>query len=260
MNEFYDQAIPYLLNGQWEESLGLLRKAKEVNPKCPVVRRMLSSVLLTLGYFKEGLEEFECRFEMPLEDSPNLAGFEVGAKIRLRYYKTPYWDGKKDIKNKTILVFNEGGAGDIIQNVRYLSELKSKCNKVVFECKQELCKLIDGTQGIDELTPCGSISSMLFFEKPYSKPIDYVVSLHSLMHYFDPELNNIPFKFPYLTVKSSDSEALEIVDKYKDKFKIGIVWAGIKGHGNDKRRSTFKKNFRHLQDMPNSQLFSLQKG
>jgi hypothetical protein len=87
-----------------------------------------------------------------------------------------------------------------------------------------------------------------------------VVSIHSLLYYFDPDLNATPWTFPYVFPQSSDSKAVHLVKDCTAKKKIGIVWAGKPGHGNDQRRSTFAKNFLPLKDIPGAQLFSLQKG
>lgn len=126
---YYNHSMLCIDLGLMEEAAEALRLARDRMPDCPVIRRMLSDVLLAIGHFREGLEQREWRFNFPLPDSPMpLAPMPIVVEIapRLRAcYPKPYWNGKDDLNGKTVLVFNEAGHGDIIQNIRYLPFLKS---------------------------------------------------------------------------------------------------------------------------------------
>jgi len=263
-HDCYNHAMLCAEIGEWDEATAVLDQAHKMMPECPVIARYLSIGLLKQGNFTKGLELFERRFEHPIPEGPPCPfGYTVGPRLRERYDK-PYWDGIKNIKNKTIFVFNEGGHGDLIQNVRYLPKLKALCDKVILEVKNETLRIMQGVEGVDEVIPCGSFSQLLFFNRKQNldkiNKADYVVSLHSLMRYFDPDLVNIPWNFPYLSPISDNKELAEVVCNHPAKKKIGIVWAGKPGHGNDNRRSTFMKSFLPLKNIPKVQLFSLQKG
>lgn len=262
LNEFTQRALEIGHEGGRDagaKAVALLQQGKAENPKCLVTSNMLAIALMTVGKIKEGLEEFENRFGyLQTNNSPVN---ELPIRMRNRYNKVPVWDGKSDLTNKTVLVIWEGGYGDTIQNIRYLKKLKDRGATVIYELKNSLCKLLENTPGIDKIKTCNdSTFKALFLERVNQAGIDYVVSAASLLYLFDPELNNIPWEFPYLFPKESNSEAVKIVRSCSNKIKIGIVWAGVHGHGNDFRRSTLKKEFQPLAKIEGVQLFSLQKG
>src|SRR5208283_5845024 len=98
--------------GYWEEAIEVLEYALKLLPGCPIIRRILTTNLLQAGRFKEGLEEFEYRFDEPLPESPqSFFMLTVASKLIKRYPPKPRWNGKDDISDKTVLVFNEGGLG-----------------------------------------------------------------------------------------------------------------------------------------------------
>lgn len=262
LNEFTQRALEIGHEGGVDaghDAVKLLQQGKAENPKCLITSNMLAIALMTVGRIKEGLKEFENRFGyLQTNNSPVN---EMPIRMRNRYNKVPVWDGKSDLKNKTILIIWEGGYGDTIQNIRYLTRLKDKGAKVIYELKNSLCKLIENAPGIDQIKTCSDSSfKTLFLEKVDQTGIDYVISAGSLLYLFDPELNNIPWEFPYLFPKESNSDAVKIVREHPARIKIGIVWAGVHGHGNDFRRSTFKRAFIPLTKIDGVQLFSLQKG
>lgn len=264
IHDYYNHAMLCAEFGDWDEATEVLTLANKELPECPVIARYLSIGLLKQGKLKEGLGLFERRFEHPIYEGPPVPfGYTVGPRIRERYEK-PYWDGKKSLSGKTVYVFNEGGHGDIIQNIRYLPQLRAMCNKVILEARTEVSKVLAACRGLDEVIECGTTSQMLFFKPKQNldkvAQSDYVLSLHSLMYYFDPELNNIPCVFPYIFPQPTQASAVETVKNHPAKLKIGIVWAGKPGHGNDNRRSTMMKSFLPLKSIPGAKLFSLQKG
>lgn len=270
VHDYYNHAMLCAEFGNWEEATEVLSRANEELPECPVIARYLSIGLLKLGKLRQGLGLFERRFEHPIHEGPPAPfGYTVGPRIRERYAR-PYWDGKQSLAGKTVYVFNEGGHGDIIQNVRYLPKLKSMCGKIILEARKEVATLLERCEGVDEIVECGTPSEMLFFKprQNFEKVAasDFVVSLHSLMYYFDPDLDDIPWKFPYIFPQPTTNDVtlnhtlMSIVKNVPAKLKIGIVWAGKPGHGNDNRRSTMMKNFLPLKSIPGVRLFNLQKG
>jgi ADP-heptose:LPS heptosyltransferase len=51
----------------------------------------------------------------------------------------------------------------------------------------------------------------------------------------------------------------EDLSEYQENLKVGIAWEGSPGHSNNQERSCPLKYFRNIHDLPNVQLFSLQK-
>ena len=98
-------------NGYWqqdryEETLAMFRRAISIQPDSVEGHWSCARVLLQLGQFAEGWEEFEWRFKY--------------AKMNLnRGFPQPQWDGS-DLNGKTILLYTEGGLGDAVNFARLL--------------------------------------------------------------------------------------------------------------------------------------------
>lgn len=261
---YYDHAMICNQFALWWEAAEALEKAHRLDPECPIISRLWSIVLMKIGNFRLGLKHFERRFEYPLESNVQVPfGYDIGPRIRDRYNK-PYWDGKASLKDKTLLIFNEGGHGDLIMNLRYLPVLKEMGATLIVEAKVELVKLLEKTPYIHQVIPCGPNSWLLFFQPKFKHPIiekvDYCMSLHSAHYFLDPDLDKTPQEFPYLFPQPTDCEAVKVIRECEAGIKLGIVWAGNEGHGNDNRRSTHKRNFKPLLNIEGVQLFGMQKG
>jgi tetratricopeptide (TPR) repeat protein len=260
---FYNHYILAKDLGLIDEAIDALNKAKDLNPACPIIRILLSSMLLEKGKFKEGLAEKEYRFNWPLKNSPCPTTpliLEFLPKLR-KAYKQPYWNGK-EIKGKTLLVFNEAGHGDLIQNIRYMEQLKALSKaKIIVEVKPELATLFECIKGVDEWVICHHEDRLQKFvsgKNDHLPPHDYVVSCESLHHLLNPELLDTE-RFSYIHPKQKQCQAVDIIKEYNDKLKIGIAWAGNKADPTDRFRSCPVKHFKTLQS-EGVQLFSLQKG
>lgn len=260
---FYNHYILAKDLGLIDEAIDALSKAKELNPACPIIRVLLSAMLLEKGRFKEGLAEKEYRFNWPLKNSPcptTPLVLEFLPKLRASY-KQPYWSGK-EIEGKTLLVFNEAGHGDLIQNIRYMEKLKNISKaRIIVEVKPELSKLFDEMAGVDQWVMCNQDDRLQKFVSGTSNhlpPHDYVVSCESLHHFLDPDLNETE-RVSYLHPKKKPCQAVDIIKEHNDKLKIGIAWAGNKADPTDRFRSCPVKHFKLLQ-RDGLQLFSLQKG
>ncbi len=217
--EYYDRAIELkgdFFDAHWNRSL----------------------ILLLLGKFKEGWEEYECRFK---KENPSDS----------RVFNKPKWDGSS-LKSEKILIVSEQGFGDDIQFIRYLPLVKEKGGHVILECKKELKRLFEDCLFIDEIIEKedNNIPNINF---------DFYIHLMSLPGVFNTGLENIPWKESYLRADRGLVE--EFKEKIKsDKFKIGIVWAGNPEQENDKNRSMSFEKFKCLAGISGVELFSLQKG
>jgi hypothetical protein len=219
-----------------EEAAINLKKARDLNPNCPVTHCELGSVLMALRQFEEGMQELNWRFQT----LPAL-------KKRRRRYDLPDWKGQR---NQTVLVFNEQGIGDGIMYSRYLAKFKEYNCRVVLEIDKKLEKVM-AASGLADKVVAGDEKEM----HPDFSYCDSVISLTSLPTIFDPRLDNIPLADSYLK-----SEPREIDFPSTDKLKVGIVWAGNPYHENDRVRSCFLKEFLPLMEFCDIQLFSLQQG
>ena len=233
----YNLGVYYREKGEIKKALEYYNEAIKLDEGFSEAHWNRGLILLLLGRFERGWEDFEYRMK---KKSPTDS----------RVFGKPKWDGSV-LNGKKILVVSEQGFGDSIQFVRYLYLIKEKGGYIVLECKRELVKLFESLGVIDE-----------FIEKSNAVPnvdADYYVHLMSLPYIFKTNLENIPNKIPYLKAEP------ELVEKFKskfnsDKFKVGIVWSGNKSQDDDKNRSMRFKNFESLREIKEVDFFSLQKG
>lgn len=229
----YNYAINLAEQQDFEEAIKQYKEAIRLRPDFAAAHFNLSLLNLLLGNYKEGWEGYEWRFEHA----------QVFKRFKERFAGTE-WNGE-DGEGKTILVYNEQGAGDLIQFARYIYKLKDRGFHVTLEAPYELIDLMAQCKGVDQVFPVRS--------KKLGK-YDYYVSIGSLplkLKMYEPFWDG-----PYLKPTGSGEQAFA---NYKECNRIGICWAGNPVHRHDKERSCFLKDFKHLNTVRNSKLFSLQK-
>jgi len=262
----YNLGVYFMERGDIDRALEHYNKAIELDKNFFEARWNRSLILLLLGKFKEGWDEYECRFK---KEKPT----------DIRVFDKPKWNGSL-LGRKRILILSEQGFGDTIHFIRYISLVKERGGYVIFECKKELRRLFENFPGIDE-----------FVEKDKGIPkveFDCYIHLMSLPGIFNTNFDSIPNKVPYiwanpaLVEKFKDiyipvdcTKKQECIDRdslkkcniiignlcnFNNNLKIGIVWAGNPQQENDKNRSTSFEKFRTLKDISGVSFFSLQKG
>lgn len=235
---YYNYAIALKENMQYKESIKAFKKAIELNPDFYMAYYQLAEVQYATGDYSEAIRNCEYRF---------LAHTKL-KKFRERF-PFPDWNGEE---GKKILVFSEQGFGDAIQHARYLPILKSISSHVTLEIQKELYELFLNNPYIDKILPRDFVEKNV----PGFEDHDYVISINSLPYWFDStyELAGIePYIFPEGKVNFDFSP-------YKNKLKVGLVFAGSPWHTDDRTRSCFLKEFKSLGNIENVQLFSLQTG
>ncbi|GAX60016.1 hypothetical protein SCALIN_C05_0101 [Candidatus Scalindua japonica] len=200
----------------------------------------LSKAIISLlnGDFKSGWQEYEWRLQTDNYKPGNL--------------NRPIWNGKP-LNGKTILVHTEQGFGDTIQFLRYLPMVKAQGGRVIFECKQELFRLLKNYTGFDKIiekNPSGKISVEYDVHAP----------LLSLPGLFKSTLETIPSGVPYITADPTLIDQWHLRLDGDRNFKIGIVWAGNPNHKKDQIRSCSLSDFAMLTEIPELSIYSLQKG
>lgn len=196
---------------QFDEAIYQYKKAIEIKPDFYLPHFNLALVNLLLGNYEEGWKGYEWRFGVP--------SFK---KFKSRF--APKKDGK------TILVYNEQGAGDAIQFARYFPLLKKKGYKVIYESTFELMDLMTQCEGIDYIVP--------YRQKlpDYDIPIS-IGSLPFFLEEYEPLWNGSYLK---------PTGVVDPFENYKELNKIGICWAGNPVHKLDQQRSCMLKHFKHL--------------
>ena len=195
-------------------------KAISIDASSVIVYRNRAMVNLMLGQFEGGWQDYEWRWKQS----------DVLPKVR--QFDKPLWLGKESLQNKTILIYAEQGLGDTIQFCRYAKSLAQLGCKVILEVPPSLMRLLQGLEGVFKLVSSESLpgeSALPHF--------DFHCPIMSLPLAFKTDLSSIPSPTPYL--KGLEEKKVQWRGKLgtKSKKRIGLVWSGSTGHGNDKSRS-----------------------
>jgi tetratricopeptide (TPR) repeat protein len=242
--EYYDALfnLSIVLSDQCKlrEAEECYRQAMAMNPGDAEAIWNLSLVLLLSGNLKEGWEKYEWRLQQ--------------AKYHFLRSNAKRWQGEL-APEKTILIRAEQGLGDVIQFMRFLPGVKSRVGTVFFECQPALFRLLQNIKGIDRLFQRNSELS------PPDVGYDLDVPLLSLPSIFQLTPESIPADIPYL---SPDPDLVtewgNRLPASDGKMRIGIVWAGYKGHKGNTKRSTRLAMFSALGNLAKIHFFSLQIG
>ena len=188
------------------------------------------------GKFQEGMKLLYNSRQQRLFGSPALQT------------KKPMWNGKQDLKNKTIILFGEGGLGDEIINIRFARNIKDLGAKIVVAaCSESLMDTFRRVDGVD-----------LVINRNYSTTIshDYWVPCMSA-----PYFCNINYETLSGTkyMEPSNLEGWNCLLKSKDKLKVGIRWAGNPKFEHEQFRKFSTKHIFDLANVKNVQLYSFQR-
>ncbi|MBF8263934.1 MAG: glycosyl transferase group 1 [Parachlamydiales bacterium] len=204
------------------DAISILQKLIEQYPDFWKARTELSMNLLLIGDLKTGFQEYEHRLKMR----------DILPSHMAELSQIPIWNGE-DINGMTLLVHEEQGIGDTIQQLRYVPYLKERygCNVILFLSKQ--------------LHPL--FNHLGFPLTDQFVAADLRVSLMSLPYILKTEL----FSIPSPTTFPSRHRPI--------KNQIGIVWRGNPGHQRNRQRSMDLSLFASLFNISSIQYVSLQK-
>lgn len=231
-----------LLHAAWgrhDEALECYRQVLELNPDSISGHWNRALLLLQLGRFSEGWDEYEWRWQREMLKREHWQGFSQ-----------PLWAGEP-LAGKTVLIYAEQGLGDTIQFGRYLPLLLAQGAQVIFHCQPELLKLFQHMKGLEVIPKS--------YELARQQNFDYYLPLMSLPRIMGTTLEAIPATIPYL---QSDSEK---VKQWRSRItqgglKVGLVWAGSTTNPFNAIRSASLPLFESVATIPGVQLYSLQKG
>jgi hypothetical protein len=223
---------------QTSQAADAYRTTIALEPECADAHYGLSWALLAQGDFAEGWVEHQWRAQCR-----GLAG--PSSK-----YTQPQWDGS-DLAGRTVLLYQEQGAGDVIQYLRYVPMVAARGGRIILGCDIRLAPLLKNMPGVAD---CGFGSDAI-------PPFDVHLSLHELPRIFKTTLETIPANVPYLR---ADAERIERwrsrIDRREGMLHIGLCWAGSTKHKNDRLRSIPLREFAALAGDERIRCYSLQKG
>ena len=141
--------------------------------------------------------------------------------------RKPPWNGREDIRGKTVLLGAEQGLGDLLMFSRYARLLRERGARVVLEAHPPLAALLQGMDGVDQVIALGEALP----------PHDYHVPIMSLPLAFGTRMETIPRDVPYV------SAAPGHVARWRAKLGsarrplVGLAWSGSATLRNDRSRS-----------------------
>lgn len=200
---------------RYEEALESYGRALKIKPDYAEVHWNESLCRLLLGDFDLGWRKYEWRWKH---------GASLGA---FRNFAQPLWLGEALIAGKTLLLHAEHGLGDTLQFCRYAPLAAAQGARVVLQVPPVLKSLCCTLAGVD----------MLLDFSEALPAFDFHVPLMSLPLAFGTRLDSIPAKLPYLHADPERVAAWHAVLGQRSKPRLGIVWSGSSGHGNDRNRS-----------------------
>jgi len=230
--------------GRHDEALESYQLAINANPQYADAYWNMALSLLNNGDFERGWQNYEARW------------FTNNFQPQ-RHQNYPRIETLEDVKGKKILIWTEQGYGDTIQFCRYIRLLSERGAIVTLEIPQALIRL---------LSPLGDYCTLVTSVNPELQRFDFQSPLLSLPLLFKTTLQAIPREIPYL--KSESLKRLTFANQIQNnnKIKVGVVWNG--GFREDcpwlwlanKRRNVKLEQIAQLQDVPNIDFYSLQKG
>ena len=210
----------------FEDAINSYKKAIEVGSSISnfksVAKYNLGCLQLLMGNYKDGWKNYEYR------------------EKKVKFSKNTEWKGEKNLRNKSIFIYNEQGLGDYIKYSRYLPMLKNLGAKIILSIPNNLLPIIKSMDFDFEILDINKKNQLRF---------DYHCSIASLPFTFKTSIDNIPNSVPYLKV---DKKIKEFWKKKIDKNKknIGIKWTGNQNYFDDKNRSTNLYQLKSLFDLP----------
>jgi len=123
---------------------------------------------------------------------------------------------------------HRAGFGDAIQFARYVPMLAERGGKIIVGCRRPMQRLLETVEGIDEMV----------LQDEALPAFDVHCSMMSLPLLFETTIATIPAKVPYMHADRAASERWqERLLPFEGTLKIGLVWAGLPKHENDRNRS-----------------------
>lgn len=217
------------------------RRALELNPGYVEARLSLCLLLLSTQRYTEAWPLYESRY----------APERKTVAVPFPSLPWPQWQGES-LAGKSLLIWPEQGFGDYIQFVRYAPLLKARgVSRLTLLCRAPLVPLLKTVEGVDAVvTDEAAVAAHDCWCFVMSLPLHFSVAADTLGEVPLPYVHALP----------------ERVARWRERLpaarrKVGLVWKGSAGHGNDGNRSLpGLASLAPLWSVPGITFVSLQKG
>ncbi|MDR5827321.1 tetratricopeptide repeat protein [Caballeronia sp. LP006] len=254
--------VLYALN-RLPEAEAAARQSLALRPGSVRARLMLGLTLLKDGKYKDGLMNFESRYE----ESPEWeAAGAVSPYVQASRIPIAMWRGES-LEGKSLVIAPEQGLGDAIQCIRFVPLLRrlgvSKLTVVCDAALMRLFSLVDGVDAVSDVSHPQELSGCDFWCYMMSLPHRLGITLdmlHSNGRYIDVPEENVQFWKQRINASLTNG-----------RYKIGLAWSGSNDLGNPSSvlppelRDNIRRSVRLQQLLPLLRIsqctfFSLQKG
>jgi len=228
-------------NRRLAEAEAAHRRALELNPGYVEARLSLCLLLLSTQRYAEAWPLYESRY----------APERKTVAVPFPSLPWPQWQGES-LAGKSLLIWPEQGFGDYIQFVRYAPLLKARgVSRLTLLCRAPLVPLLETVEGVDAVvTDEAALATHDCWCFVMSLPLHFAVTANTLGEAPLPYVHTLP----------------ERVARWRERLpaagrKVGLVWRGSAGHGNDGNRSLpGLASLAPLWSEPGITFVSLQKG
>ena len=218
---------------RFDEAITCHKKAIDLDPNFSQAKYNLSLIMLLTNPTKSAWEKYEYR---------SIKNKKIK---KLNSFKK--WNGS-NLKNKSLLIYDEQGIGDTIQFARYFQLIKKDHTNIILYIRKKLEFLFHKISKIDKIiTEIDNVQN-----------VDFCISIMSLPYIFrheEPPPGSYNFFHPNYDLKKNWRRKF---NKEK-KIKIGIMWQGNKLHRSDHKRSIPLKKMHPLFELNDIEFVSLQK-
>ena len=159
-----------------------------------------------------------------------------------------FWDGRQNLNGQVLLLVDDAGYGDAIQNFRYLKLLRAQGAKILYRALQPLVPLFRRAAPYVTFIPRLENGTRFNF-------LCYTDSLPALFH---TTVETIPNEIPYLAPDPALIEHWSEQLTPSTGLRIGLAWSGNPKNFYDHRRSIPADVFLRLTEVPNATFYNLQ--
>jgi hypothetical protein len=189
--------------GDPEGAIPFLQRSIQLAPSAVTPNFNLAVAYLLAGDYARGWPQYEHRWNFE-----HLAG-------TLPQFLQTRWTGQ-DLKDKTILVCQEQGLGDVIQFVRFVFGLHSAGGRVILQVNDNLAPLFAGSPVIHKIIDVA--------ESP--EGFDYWTPIMSLPGVMGVTLQNLPHQLQYLSARNDLVKIWQDELGPKTQTRVGVCWSG----------------------------------
>lgn len=231
---WFNLAIALRKGGLFTETLAAIDRGLALEPNNQSLQWERSLTALQMGDYAQGFTFYEARRGIPA--------------YRNRVPSGPAWDGGP-LNGRRILLSTEQGFGDALLMARYVPLVKALGGRILFECHPELRTVLSGLP-VDEVMTAGA-------EYP---AYDVYASVMSLPKLLGTRFDTVPTPTPIAITPAAREKAARLLGPRDGSFRVGIVWSGRVTFADNARRATTLDRFLRFLEVPNTRIYSLQKG